>query len=329
MPLKPAPDEPDTTARRRARERRRAEQSRRTRVGLLLVAAGVVAFMLGARSGAGSEDEGAAPGGPARTELPGGGLEILPDRRVVAFYGAPQDEELGALGIGSPDRAAEELLRQAEPYDSTRRPVLPALELISTVAIAEPGNDGSYSDRQTGHVIERYLAAARRAGALLILDIQPGRADFMDEVEHLAEYIDEPDVGLALDPEWHLGPGEVPGQVIGSVSARAVNQVAAYMSQIVEENDLPQKLLIVHQFTADMISNREQLEPRPGVATVLNSDGFGDQPNKIAKYKQLRPAGSLDAFYPGFKLFYGEDIDLMSPEQVLELNPAPDVVIYE
>ena len=96
-----------------------------------------------------------------------------------------------------------------------------------------------------------------------------------------------------------------------------------------EENDLPQKLLIVHQFTADMISNREQLEARPGVATVLNSDGFGDPPNKIAKYKQLRPRGSMGAFYPGFKLFYSEDIDLMSPEQVLALDPAPDIVIYE
>jgi hypothetical protein len=316
---------------RRERARRQRDVLRRRRaVGLTAAALALAAFVLGVRSGAGDDEEEAAVGAdrPGQ-ELPRGGFEILPASRVVAFYGAPQDEELGVLGIGSPDRAAKRLLSQAEPYDRSERPVLPALELISTVATADPGTDGSYSDRQTDHVIDLYLAAARRVDALLILDIQPGRGDFMDEVEHLAEYLEEPDVGLALDPEWHVGPGEIPGHVIGSVSARAVNEVSAYLSQVIEQNDLPQKLLIVHQFTADMISNREQLEPRPGVATVLNSDGFGDQPNKIVKYKQLRPRGSLDAFYSGFKLFYGEDIELMSPEQVLELNPAPDVVIYE
>jgi hypothetical protein len=329
--LNPDGGQTDSIARRaRARRQRDILRRRRLAVGLAAVVLALIAFVLGARSGAGDEERSPSVGAEAPgAELPGGGFEILPASRVVAYYGAPQDQELGILGIGPPDRAADRLLHQAELYDREGRPVLPALELISTVATADPGNDGSYSDRQTGNVIERYLTAARRVDALLILDIQPGRADFMDEVEHLTEYLEEPDVGLALDPEWHLGPGEIPGDVIGSVSAQAVNDVSAYLAQIVEQHDLPQKLLIVHQFTADMISNREQLVPQPGVASVLNSDGFGDQPNKIAKYKQLRPGAGLDAFYPGFKLFYGEDIELMSPEQVLELNPAPDVVIYE
>ena len=49
-----------------------------------------------------------------RPQLPGGGRRLLPDKRVVAYYGAPQDDELGALGIGSPDDAADKLRREAE-----------------------------------------------------------------------------------------------------------------------------------------------------------------------------------------------------------------------
>ena len=33
---------------------------------------------------------------------PRGGRTILPRYRVVAYYGAPQDPQLGALGIGTP-----------------------------------------------------------------------------------------------------------------------------------------------------------------------------------------------------------------------------------
>jgi hypothetical protein len=299
------------------------------RVGLALIPVAAVAFAFGLRSGDDPRDAASTTTDTRLAELPRGGVEILPARRVVAFYGAPQDPELGVLGIGSPGRAAARLLEQAEPYDRKNRPVLPALELISTVANADPGIDGAYSSHQPDGVIERYLAAARDAKALLVLDVQPGRRDFLDEARRLEQFLEQPDVGLALDPEWHVGPGEVPGEVIGSVSARTVNQVSAYLARIVAEGNLPQKLLIVHQFTAGMIANRDKLEPRPGVAIVLNSDGFGDQPNKIAKYDQLRPAGTLAAFHPGFKLFYGEDVGLMSPEQVLDLKPPPAVVIYE
>ena len=137
---------------------------------------------------------------------------ILPDFRVVAYYGAPQDRQLGALGIGTPAQAARKLERQAEPYDRKSRPVLPAMELIAVVAAAHPGEDGRYNLRQPDSVIRRYLTAARSAKALLILDVQPGRSDFFTETRRLRKWLKEPDVGLALDPEWRMGPDEVPGQ---------------------------------------------------------------------------------------------------------------------
>ena len=279
----------------------------------------------GSGSGSGGGPEEAAEAAPI--ELPRGGRELLPAYRLVGFYGAPQDEQLGALGIGSPAEASAELEQQAEAY-AGERPVLPFLELISTVANADPGEDGLYRTQQPFGVIDDYLAQARADQSLLVLDVQPGRADFVDEMTRLEPYLAEPDVGLALDPEWHVAAGEVPGEVIGSVDARVVNRVAERLSEIVADNDLPQKLLIVHRFTADMVVGPERLRAYPGVAMVLNVDGFGDPPSKIVKYEELSAPRGSD-FFSGFKLFYSEDTDLMSPRDVLRLRPDPDVVIYE
>jgi hypothetical protein len=159
--------------------------------------------------------------------------------------------------------------------------------------------------------------------------VRVGYADFLDEARRLERYLREPDVGLALDPEWHVTPPEVPGQVIGSVTAEEVNEVSAYLDELVTRDQLPQKLFVIHQFTADMIADREQLEPREGLAITLNSDGFGDIPNKEAKYAELSPRGPTREFDAGFKLFYLEDFPLMSPGQVLDLRPEPDLVVYE
>jgi hypothetical protein len=303
-----------------------------------LVAGGVlfalvvgIAAVAGAFSGDGDpadgeEGQAASQPAPEAAQLPRGGRAILPDRRVVAFYGAPQSAELGTLGIGSPDEAARRLERQARPYAGEGRPVLPALELITVIANADPGDDGMYRTRQANAVIRRYLRAARRHEMLLVLDIQPGRSDFFTETTRLERWLREPDVGLALDPEWRVDEGEVPGQVIGRVSAREVNATSAWLAQLVAHHDLPQKLFIVHQFTDDMVDDT-QLKRRDGLAMVLNADGFGDKPNKVSKYHTFtRAARSFDQ---GFKLFYEEDLGLMSPREVLRLRPEPDVVVYE
>ncbi|HKP90959.1 MAG TPA: hypothetical protein VJT75_13410, partial [Thermoleophilaceae bacterium] len=246
---------------------------------------------------------------------------------LVAYYGAPQSRELGALGIGTPDQAARRLERQARPYGEPGRPVLPALELIATVADPLPGEDGLYRTRQGAGTIRRYLAAARRARALLVLDVQPGRARFLDEVRVLERYLREPDVSLALDPEWHVAPGQVPGRDLGSMDAAEVNAVADRLDGLVRRRGLPEKLLLVHQFTAGMVRNRQRLTARPGVATVLDVDGFGTAAQKVAKYREL--TRGIFGFAHGLKLFYEEDTGLMRPSDVLRLRPQPDVVIYE
>jgi hypothetical protein len=174
--------------------------------------------------------------------------------------------------------------------------------------------------------VRRYLTAARKIKALLILDIQPGHADFMKLTKHFARWLREPDVALALDPEWAT-PNAVPGKVIGSTDAATVNRVAAYLARVVKRYRLPEKLLVVHQFTDSMIRDKPRLQKHRGVALVLNVDGFGDQPNKISKYDDFTHPHTR--FRSGFKLFYKEDTNMMTPAQVLKLRPRPDLVIYE
>ena len=320
--------DPEARRRRRAEERRRVILRRRL---VALAAAGVLVALLLAGGllafGGGDDGEPEASSEPKPAELPRGGRQILPRNRVVAYYGAPQDDELGILGIGSPRRAARRLERQARPYARPGRPVLPAFELIAAIVTTEAGDGGDHSMRQDDSTIRRYLRVARAHRMLLLLDIQPGYAPFLQEAQALERWLREPDVGLALDPEWSMEPPLLPAQEIGSTDAATVNEVSRWLSGLVRRHDLPEKLLVVHRFTGDMIEDEDQLEQHPGVALVVNVDGFGDQPNKISKYHEFT-RGKRDRHH-GFKLFYEEDLNLMKPREVLRLRPQPDLVVYE
>ena len=149
----------------------------------------------------------------------------------------------------------------------------------------------------------------------------------MREVRWLRRWLKEPEVSLALDPEWSLRPPVLPGQEIGSTDASVVNEVSAYLSRIVRTNDLPEKLLVVHRFTNDMIENEGELERHPGVALTVNVDGFGTRPAKRSKYREFTRA-RRDRHH-GFKLFYNEATDMMQPRGVLSLRPRPELVVYE
>lgn len=310
---------------------RRSKASRRRPVGgavlaVVVLAAGATAFAVvvpGGGGGTGNTETGSSP--PKPLELPRGGRTLFPRYRVVAFAGAPQNRNLGALGVGPLPRAVGRLRREAGRYRRGRRRILPALDLIATIALSYPGRGGLYRQRQRPRVIARYLRAARRAKALLVLDIQSGRSTFPREVRHLRRWLREPDVAVALDPEWNVGPGGVPAQQLGHVRARTVNAVSRYLARIVRRYRLPQKLLIVHRFTEPMIRGR--LRPAAGVPLSINIDGFGTRAEKRAVYRRL--ARRRRGIHYGFKVFYEEDTRRMSPRQVLRLRPKPDVVIYE
>src|SRR3954447_11387363 len=207
----------DDEARRRRREDARRSVYRRRRLTAAGIAGIVVALLVAGAllafgGDGGGESEADAP--PKPPTLPRGGRTVLPDFRVVAYYGAPQDDELGILGIGSPRRAARRLERQAKPYARAGRPVLPAMELIAAIVTSEAGDGGDHSMRQDDATIRRYLRVARAHRMLLLLDIQPGYAPFLQEAKALEHWLKEPDVGLALDPEWSIRPPLLPAQEI-------------------------------------------------------------------------------------------------------------------
>jgi len=269
----------------------------------------------------------ASPSPAAPPQLPRGGTTIFPRYRVVAYYGSSASSRLGVLGEGTPEAAGRRLLKAAAPFQAAGgKPVLPAFELIVTVANRTPGPDGSYSSPVPEEGIARYVAAARKLKALVILDVQPGRGNVLTEVKRYEKWLKQPDIGLAVDPEWTMPPGKVPGRTIGTIDAYRVNQVSAYLDGLVRQYRLPQKLFVIHQFTARMVTARSSIDTRPGLATVFHIDGFGGQGIKRQVYTSLvAPPG----FYNGYKLFYDEDTPMMTPRQAMSLRPRPDLITYQ
>jgi len=259
--------------------------------------------------------------------LPRGGRQILPRFRVVAYYGAPGTPALGQLGAGTPDQAAAAIEHQAAAYAQFGRPVQPAMELIATVAQGSPGKDGLYSKPVPDTAIAAYLAAAHRHRMLLILDFQPGRGDFLPQVQRVSQFLTDPSVSVALDPEWKVGPTQVPAKVIGSASAASINAVGQYLSLLVARNQLPDKLLVVHQFTLSMLPDRSNIARPPGLEVALHADGLAAPAGKIRVYHAL--AFPCPPFHAGFKLFFHADTGLMTPDQVMALSPQPEIVTYQ
>jgi hypothetical protein len=267
------------------------------------------------------------PAPPTRLSLSRGGFTILGHYRLVAFYGTYGTAQLGVLGSADPEDIADDIAARAADYAPYGEPVYPTMELIATVARATPGADGRYSTPIPADVVQHYLDVAHSHKMLLLLDIQPGRGEFLPQVELFEQFLRDPSVSVALDPEWKIGPGQVPATVIGSSSASSVEAVADYLSALVARYHLPDKLLMVHEFTPPMLPDRQAIAPRPGVEVAYHADGFGGQSAKLATWERLafpgRPYGT------GFKLFLTQDTDLMSPEQVMALHPRPDIVTYQ
>ncbi len=263
------------------------------------------------------------------SELPRGGREIFPTYEVIAHYGTATTAVLGVLGEGTPEQAGRNLLKAAEPFGkASGRRILPAFELIVSVAQRSPGDDGDYSSYLADAEIDRYLAEARKIKALVILDLQPGLADPLVQAKHFAKYLSQPDVGLALDPEWKLYGNQKPGRQIGYLTPASINEVSAWVADLRGRLDLPEKLFVLHQFQTRMIPNRETVVARPGLATVIHVDGFGTRGVKKDTYAALAlpPGGPL---HNGFKLFIDEDIAMFNPVEAMALRPSPELITYQ
>ena len=265
-------------------------------------------------------------------ELPGGGLLIFDseiDRRMVAMYGHPASSSLGVLGEQGADEGVERLRSIVEGYDADGSVVLPTFEIIATVAAASPGSDGDYSVGTLRDDLRPWIEIAAANDMYVVLDLQPGRSDFLSQAMIYEEFLRLPHVGLALDPEWKLKPHQVHLEQIGTVDAAEINRVAEWLAGIVREEALPQKLLIVHQFAHSMITNRSYIDTPPELAVLIHMDGQGTLRGKHNTWSTLTTQSDADRFHWGWKNFYDEDSPMATPEQVLELSPNPVFVSFQ
>jgi hypothetical protein len=254
---------------------------------------------------------------------------VLPATRIVAYYGNPLSPILGVLGEAAVDETVARLQAQADAYAELdpERPVQPALELIAVLAQAGPGPDGAYRARMPAEMIDELVRVADANGYLLILDVQPGHAAILDEVEYLRPWLGLPNVHLALDPEFTMRGGQAPGQGIGTLDADTINTAIDLLAGEVEAQGLPPKVLIVHRFLETMVTNFGSIRPDPRVQVVIDMDGFGSPTAKLSKYAAL--VRDQPVQFAGIKLFYKHDAPVLSPSDVVNLDPSPDVVIYQ
>ena len=263
-------------------------------------------------------------------ELPGGGQLLFPGRTLVALYGTPGTGALGVLGEQDVDESIERVRGLAEDYAAhADTSVVPAFEIIASVASSQPEEDGDYSRRVPMETLRPWVEAAGEAGVYVVLDLQPGRTDFLTQAKELEPLLRAPHVGLALDPEWRLGPGERHLVQIGSVGIDEVHEVADWLAALTRRHALPQKLFLLHQFQLQMIDRREELAVPADLAPVIQMDGQGPQAQKLETWDVLRRTDPPEGVLWGWKNFYDEDTPTRSPEDTMALEPAPVFVSYQ
>lgn len=273
-----------------------------------------------------------AGGWPVKAPFPPPGA-ILPFTRVLAYYGNLYSTKMGILGALPEEEMLERLSIEAANWAraDTSMPVQKALHYIAVTAQSTPGAGGKYRLRMPAAQIEKVLALAQKAGAIVFLDIQVGWSSLQEEIPQLEEYLKLPFVHLGIDPEYSMKGRQVPCTAIGTFDAADINYASSYLAGIVKQYGLPPKILVVHRFTQAMVTNYKNIVLRPEVQIVMNMDGFGSPAQKRDSYKSWISRQPVQ--FTGFKLFYKNDPAtggrLMQPEEVLQLFPSPVYIQYQ
>ncbi|MDP9178626.1 MAG: hypothetical protein M3O61_13170 [Gemmatimonadota bacterium] len=262
--------------------------------------------------------------------LPGA---ILPSRRIVAYYGNPLSRRMGILGEIPPDQMLARLDKEVAAWNKAdpAHPVVPALHLIVVVAQGAPGRDGKYRLRMPDTLVEKVSSWAAQRNALIFLDVQVGKSTVQEEIPRLAQFLKRPNVHLGLDPEFSMKFGDKPGVKIGTMNAEDVNFTIRYLSDIVNANNIPPKVLVIHRFTRNMLTGSKNIRLDPGVQVVIDMDGWGNPWLKYDSYRDYVQAEPVQ--FTGFKLFYHNDTKkgepLLTPSEVLKLTPPPMYIQYQ
>lgn len=263
-------------------------------------------------------------------QLPGGGQVLFPMRRIVALYGAPGTPALGALGQQDLSATIARAKAVAAQYSAVSKvPVIPAFEIIATIAQGSAGPSGTYSSETSVGALQPWVRAATKAGMYVTLDLQPGRTNFLTQAKHYQSLLKMPRVGLALDPEWKLGRKQRPLRQIGSVGISEVNSVVRWLARLTSRDRLPQKLLELHEFRLTMIRDIQKLDTRHAdLAVVVNMDGQGAPRTKQQTWAAVVNGAPKGVFF-GWKDFYVKDTPMLSPRPTLDHKPQPVLISYQ
>ena len=253
----------------------------------------------------------------------------LPLNRLVVYYGNPFSAAMGPIGAYSDNDLLARLQEQAQVYAQLdpAHPVIPALDYVTPVAQGGPTADGTWRARMPDDSIEHYRQLANSNHMLFFMDMQVAHSSVQDEVNAEWPFLEQPGVDLALDPEFDMPPGTTPGVEFGRMTATEINWVIDKLSDLVQTQHLPPKILIIHQFRESMLPDWQKIRVKPGVEIVTSVDGFGTPGEKIDDYRIFDKDQLIE--YPGFKLFYTLDKPLMSPSDVLKMDPPPLMVMYQ
>jgi hypothetical protein len=262
---------------------------------------------------------------PPPFHFPDGGQTLMPNYRLVALYGEPDVPVLGALGQQPMDATITRAKAVAASYQPfSTQPIMPALEIIAT-----PTSNNDYSKEMNPASLQPWIAAARAQGMYVVLDLQPGRSDFLTQAKEYQSLLEQPNVGLALDPEWRLAPNQVPLKQIGSVNITEVNAVDDWLSTLTAANKLPQKLFVLHEFRLSMLPDRSALDTsHKNLAYVVQMDGQGTQSVKASTWQSILQSPPVNVQF-GWKNFYVKDSPVLTPQQTMTLSPQPWYVSYE
>lgn len=259
---------------------------------------------------------------------------LLPYKRIVAYYGNLYSSRMGVLGEYKPDTLWKMLHGEMEKWKMAdpSTPVIPAIHYIAVVAQGNPGKDGKYRMRMPSHQMDSALAIAKMGDAIVFLDVQVALSSLQAEVPLLEKYLKMPHVHLAIDPEFSMKNGSLPGKKIGTFDAQDVNFCVDYLRNLVTKYNLPPKILIVHRFTQGMVTNYKKIKTYPEVQLLINMDGWGAPVLKYSTYSRYIFREPVQ--FTGFKLFYKNDLKrppnrMLTPQELIKLTPKPIYIQYQ
>jgi hypothetical protein len=266
--------------------------------------------------------------GPA--PLPG---SILPDNRIVCYYGNPNSTRMGALGEFPKDEMLRRLRQQVAEWRRAdpATPVTPCLHMVAVVAQGEPGTTGKYRSIMLDRDVQKVYDWANEVDGIFIVDIQVGTDDIRNILPRFEWILKHPNVHLGVDPEFYMKGGERPGSRVGTMDAADINYASDYLAKLVTEYKLPPKVFVVHRFTQRMVTNTDRIRLDPRVQIVMHMDGWGPPWLKRDTYRDQIVREPVQ--FAGFKIFYNHDTragdPLMTPADMLKLHPVPFYIQYQ